>query len=286
MGEFNQSSDAHYALVAQAIEFIRSNALQQPSLEEIASHVGMSEFHFQRIFAQWAGLSPKRFLQFLTKEHAKKALRHSLDVLQASMEVGLSTPSRLHDLIVSCEAMSPGELKSGGKGVTIEYGRANTPFGQAAIGTTERGICYFEFFNTPEISIEAGLRSNWPYAILTRNDLAIEILAGKIFTKTPTPGRLHIVLKGTNFQVKVWEALLRTEPGQVYSYSHLASLSGYPSAQRAVGSALAANIVGYLIPCHRVIKEGGEIGNYRWGSTRKTALLAWEAAQRELTIDG
>lgn len=271
----------HYARVAQAIEFIRRNALQQPSLEQIAAHVGMSEYHFQRVFAQWAGVSPKRFLQFLTKEHAKAALRRSLDVLEASLEVGLSTPSRLHDLIVSCEAMTPGECKSMGEGVKIEYGLAGTPFGSAMIGTTARGICHVEFLDTLDHAMEAGLRANWPGATLMRNDAAAQILADRIFTRTPTPGKLHIVLKGTNFQIKIWEALLRIECGEVVSYSGLAALAGHANAQRAVGSALAANVVGYLIPCHRVIRDGGETGHYRWGSTRKTALLAWEAAQRE-----
>jgi AraC family transcriptional regulator of adaptative response/methylated-DNA-[protein]-cysteine methyltransferase len=281
MDKLNQSINQHYALVAQAIEFIRQNALQQPTLEQIAAHVGMSEYHFQRVFAQWAGVSPKRFLQFLTKEHAKNALRRTSGVLEASMEVGLSTPSRLHDLIVSCEAMTPGEFKSMGEGITIEFGLADTPFGPATIGTTPRGICYFEFVNGIEISTETDLRANWPCATLTRNDAAAQLLARKIFTKTPTPGRLHVVLKGTNFQIKIWEALLHTERGKVYSYSRLAALAGHANAQRAVGSAMAANIVGYLIPCHRVIQGGGEIGNYRWGTTRKAALLAWEAAQRE-----
>lgn len=271
----------HYARVAQAIEFIRRNALQQPSLEQIAAHVGMSEYHFQRVFAQWAGVSPKRFLQFLTKEHAKAALRRSLDVMEASMEVGLSTPSRLHDLIVSCEAMTPGECKSMGEGVKIEYGLADTPFGSAMIGTTARGICHVEFLDTLEHGMEAGLLANWPRATLMRSDAAAQILADKIFTRTPTPGKLHIVLKGTNFQIKIWEALLRIECGEVISYSSLAALAGHANAQRAVGSALAANVVGYLIPCHRVIRDGGETGHYRWGPTRKTALLAWEAAQRE-----
>lgn len=275
----------HYARVAEAIEFIRRNALQQPSLEQIAAHVGMSEYHFQRVFSQWAGVSPKRFLQFLTKEHAKAALRRSLDVLEASMEVGLSTPSRLHDLIVSCEAMTPGECKAMGEGVTIEYGLAGTPFGPATIGTTARGICHVEFLDTLERGMEASLRTNWPRAMLIRHDAAAQILADKIFIKTPTPGKLHIVLKGTNFQIKIWEALLRIDCGEVVSYSGLASLAGYAKAQRAVGSALAANVVGYLIPCHRVIRDGGETGNYRWGPTRKTALLAWEAAQREASPD-
>lgn len=285
MDKSNQSEKHHYAIVAQAIEFIRQNALQQPTLEKIAEQVGLSEYHFQRVFAQWAGVSPKRFLQFLTKEHAKNALRRSAGILDASMEVGLSTPSRLHDLIVSCEAVTPGELKSMGAGVAIDYGLADTPFGPAAIGTTARGICYFEFISEAETSLQAGLRSSWPCAVLKRNDAAAQVLACKIFARPPTRGKLHVVLKGTNFQIKVWEALLRTDPGNIYSYSHVAALAGYPKGQRAVGSALAANAVGYLIPCHRVIQRGGEIGNYRWGVTRKAALLSWEAARHASVSD-
>lgn len=260
MDKSNHSENHHYALVAQAIEFIRQNALQQPTLEQIAEQVGLSEYHFQRVFAEWAGVSPKRFLQFVTKEHAKSALRRSAGILEASMEVGLSTPSRLHDLIVSCEAVTPGEFKSMGAGVAIEYGLADTPFGPATIGMTARGICYFDFVDKPAIRIEAGLQSNWPCAVFKRNDAAAQVLARKIFTTTPTPGRLHVVLKGTNFQIKIWEALLRTDPGNMYSYSHFASLAGHANGQRAVGSALArrwppiSSVISF--PATGLFKEG------------------------------
>jgi AraC family transcriptional regulator of adaptative response/methylated-DNA-[protein]-cysteine methyltransferase len=272
----------HYETVARAIEFIREHALRQPSLEEIARHAGMSEFHFQRVFAQWAGVSPKRFLQYLTKEHAKLALRSSSDVLDAALAAGLSAPSRLHDLIVSCEAMTPGEYKVGAAGVAIEYGMAGTPFGRAVIGSTARGVCYFEFCGDAHEEPIAALEHHWPGAQLHRNDDAAQALAQKIFPVTPAPGRLHVVLKGTNFQLKVWEALLRIEPGRIVSYSQLAKSIGKPGAARAVGSALAANIVAYLIPCHRVIKDSGELSSYRWGTTRKSALLAWEASKEAL----
>lgn len=273
----------HYQLVAQAIAYIRNHALEQPSLDEVAREVGMSEYHFQRLFAEWAGVSPKRFLQYLTKEHAKQALRHSADVLSASYAAGLSTPSRLHDLIVSCEAVTPGEFKSAGKGLTIKYGYAVTPFGMAALAWTTRGICYFEFCDDGAENLPAGLSVSWRNADLMRDDDAAQAWITRIFPRTPERGTLHLVLRGTNFQIKVWEALLRIAPGRVVSYTQLANLAGVPNAQRAVGSALAANTVGYLIPCHRVIRESGELSHYRWGVSRKAALLAWEAARAEQT---
>ena len=269
-----------YALIAAAIEFIRAHALEQPALAQVAAHVGLSEFHFQRLFAQWAGVSPKRFLQFLTKEHAKESLRESADVLGAALAAGLSTPSRLHDLIVTCEAMTPGEVKSMGAGVTIGYGQAATPFGDALIGWTPRGICSFDFFDADRAGPLMQLKATWRHAEFERSDTAARDYARRIFPSTPGPGQLHVVLRGTNFQMKVWEALLRTAPSQVLSYAQLAAAAGVPKAPRAVGSALAANVVGYLIPCHRVIQGGGDSGHYRWGPTRKRAILGWEAARR------
>lgn len=274
-------STRHYQLVARAISFIRSHALEQPSLDEVAREVGMSEFHFQRLFAEWAGVSPKRFLQYLTKEHAKQALLHSADILSAAYSSGLSAPSRLHDLIVSCEAVTPGEFKSAGTGLLIKYGYAATPFGTAALAWTARGICYFEFCDAATENLPAGLSASWGNADLVRDDQAAQTWIGKIFPRMPARGTLHLVLRGTNFQIKVWEALLRIAPGHVVSYTQLARLAGVPTAQRAVGSALAANTVGYLIPCHRVIRESGELSHYRWGVSRKAALLAWEASRAE-----
>lgn len=275
------NSAHHYQLVAQAISYIRERALQQPSLPEIARQIGMSEYHFQRLFSEWAGVSPKRFLQFLTKEHAKQALRQSADLLSATYSSGLSAPSRLHDLIVSCEAVTPGEYKSRGKGLTIHHGYASTPFGLAGLGWTSRGICYFDFCDETAQPVPADLKEHWTHADLHRDDEAAQFWSSQIFPKAPERGKLHILLRGTNFQIKVWEALLRIPPGQVVSYSQLAILAGLPQAQRAVGSALAANTVAYLIPCHRVIRESGEISSYRWGISRKAALLAWEAAREE-----
>lgn len=282
---FDQSTPAShpYTLVAQAIAFIRAQAVEQPSLDTIAAHIGLSTFQCQRMFSQWAGVSPKRFLQYVTKERAREALRNTADVLTTSLLVGLSGPGRLHDLIVTCEAMSPGEVQLQGAGITIDYGVATTPFGPALLGWTSRGVCHMEFIDDAFVrlgeQLSEQLSAHWPHATLRENHSAAADLTQKIFPTIPAPGQLHLVLKGSNFQIKVWEALLRIQPGQVMSYGQLATLAGAPGAARAVGTAMAANTVGYLIPCHRVIRCDGETGNYRWGATRKAALLAWEAAR-------
>lgn len=269
----------HYAVVARAIRFIRANLRRQPSLAEVAAAVHLSQYHLQRVFAAWAGISPKRFLQYLTKEYAKQALRDCDDMLSVAAAAGLSGGGRLHDLMVSCEAMTPGEIKAGGQGVLIGHGHAPTPFGEALIGWTPRGICHLAFCDGNRNSGIASLASQWPGAKLVTDDGAAIRLAGKIFGGRQRSDRLHLVLRGTNFQIKVWEALIGIEPAQRVSYSRLAALAGSPQAQRAVGSALAANRIAYLIPCHRVIRESGDIGNYRWGPERKAAMLAWESAQ-------
>lgn len=273
----------HYAVVAHAIDFIRSNAPRQPSLADIAGEVHLSEQRLQRIFTQWAGISPKRFLQYLTKEHAKLALQQSTDILSAALVTGLSGPGRLHDLMVTCEAMTPGEIKTFGEGVTIGYGIAATPFGSALMGWTPRGLCYLAFCDGDGSAQQRELCLQWPKAALIRDDTAAIALSGRIFPSKPEPGILHLILRGTNFQVKVWEALLNIRPSQLISYSQLASMVDSPRAQRAVGSAVAANTIGYLIPCHRVIRESGDSGNYRWGEIRKLAIRTWEAGQSNAT---
>jgi AraC family transcriptional regulator of adaptative response/methylated-DNA-[protein]-cysteine methyltransferase len=267
-----------YALVAQAIRYLRAHAQQQPSLAEVAAAVHLSEHHLQRIFAAWAGISPKRFLQYLSKEHALAALRSEQDLLGAAQASGLSGPGRLHDLLVSCEAMTPGEIKSGGAGLVLGWGQAETPFGVALVGWTPRGICSLAFLDDDGAQHLQELRRAWPAAELRQDEAQAQRLMGQVFPATPQPGRLHLLLRGTNFQLKVWEALLRLPPGRCLSYTQLATLAGRPKAQRAVGSALAANTIAYLIPCHRVIRESGESGHYRWGDERKRAMLAWEAA--------
>ncbi|WP_144734648.1 methylated-DNA--[protein]-cysteine S-methyltransferase [Extensimonas perlucida] len=268
-----------YALVARAIAFIRGHATQQPSLEEIAAAVHVSAFHLQRVFAQWAGISPKRFLQYLTKEYAKQQLLASRDALSVTENVGLSSVSRLHDLMVSCEAMTPAEVKAAGAGVNIAFGFAASPFGEVMVGWTRRGVCHFAFSIASHEAMAAELATCWPRANLERDDPGAQNLLHQVFPATPTKGRVHLVLRGTNFQIKVWEALIYTEFAQVISYQQLAQHAGFAHAQRAVGHALAANQIGFLIPCHRVIRANGAAGNYRWGAERKLAMLAWEAGR-------
>jgi AraC family transcriptional regulator of adaptative response/methylated-DNA-[protein]-cysteine methyltransferase len=269
----------HYDLVARAIAFIRATAKDQPTLEQIADAVHVSPFHLQRLFAQWAGISPKRFLQYLTKEDVKKRLLSSSDTLGVTQDSGLSSTSRLHDLMVTCEAMTPGEIKAGGTGLDIHYGFASSPFGEVMVGWTSRGICHFAFAVSHHEAMRQALLNDWPNARFLQDDSHAQNLLRDVFPDTPTRGKVHLVLRGTNFQIKVWEALIHTDFGQVISYQRLAERAGNPRAQRAVGTALAANHIGFLIPCHRVILETGETGNYRWGTERKQAMLAWEAAK-------
>ncbi|MCB1851333.1 MAG: methylated-DNA--[protein]-cysteine S-methyltransferase [Gammaproteobacteria bacterium] len=273
----------HYQVVARAIDYIRSNARRQPTLAEVAATVHLSEQHLQRVFAEWAGISPKRFLQFLTKEHARLALRRSADLLSVSLESGLSGPGRLHDLMVSCEAMTPGEIKALGGGVTLGYGLGETPFGVALIGWSERGVCHLAFCDDSQRRREAAFRALWPSAELRRDDTEAMRLCARIFAEQPESGKLHLLLRGTNYQIKVWEALLDIGPAQLVSYSQLAALIDTPGAQRAVGSAVAANAIAYLIPCHRIIRANGDSGDYHWGESRKLAIHAWEAGRRGIT---
>ena len=269
----------HYHVIAQAIRFVRSHARRQPGLEEIADAVHMSPHHLQRVFSEWAGISPKRFLQYVTKEFARHRLGDADDSLSVALDAGLSGTSRLHDLMVSCEAMTPAEIRASGRGVSIGFGFAPSPFGEALVAWTARGVCHFAFCTSGLSEMIAGLSANWPDATLTPDHEQAGALLRQIFPEQPTRGKIHLVLKGTNFQIKVWEALLRIEPGQVLSYGQLARQAGSPRAARAVGSALAANAIGFLIPCHRVLREGGDIGEYRWGSERKAAMVAWEASR-------
>jgi AraC family transcriptional regulator of adaptative response/methylated-DNA-[protein]-cysteine methyltransferase len=274
-----------FLLVARAIAFIRENAKEQPNLERTAAAIHVSPFHMQKLFVEWAGLSPKRFLQYLTKEYAKESLMLSRDMPTVTDDAGLSSTSRLHDLMVSCEAMTPGEIKSAGRGLEITFGFAFSPFGEALVGWTRRGVCHFAFSTENRDAMKCRLLEFWPNATFIRDDLQSERLMQAIFPSTPSPGKLHLVLRGTNFQLRVWEALINTEFGRVISYQQLADRAGCPKAQRAVGTALAANQIGFLIPCHRVIRQSGDAGNYRWGTDRKTAMLLWEAGRTRQHLD-
>jgi len=276
--DFHRLSE-DYPRIAQAIEYLEKNVNTQPELNEIASAVGLSEYHFQRVFSRWAGISPKRFLQFLTKENAKDLLEKSENLLDTTYEVGLSSLGRLHDLFVTTEAVTPGQYKSGGNGLTIRYGLHDTPFGEALIGLTERGICHFSFVSDSEGDSIDALVSGWPQARMIEDYNATAPLVEPIFDLSKRSKKpLHLHLRGTNFQLKVWEALLRIPPGAVTSYQGLAEQAGHPGASRAVGTALGRNPIAVLIPCHRVIRKLGEFGNYRYGVTRKKALLGWETA--------
>jgi AraC family transcriptional regulator of adaptative response/methylated-DNA-[protein]-cysteine methyltransferase len=273
-------SSANYQLIERAIHYLCEHAEAQTSLPDLAKHVGVSEYHLQRVFTRWAGVSPKRFVQFLTKQRAKQLLAESRSILDVAHELGLSGPSRLHDLLITCEAMTPGEVKLLAAGLLIRHGYGLSPFGLVHLAWTERGICHMAFCQKPAVEIEQSLYERWQSASFDRDDGAAAVYLDKIFTVKASRQPLHLVLKGTNFQLKVWEALLCVEEGQLVSYSQLASMMGSPKASRAVGSAVASNQIGFLIPCHRVIRETGDIGNFRWGSDRKAAIQGWEAARK------
>lgn len=269
----------HYETVERAIGFIRNNVRQQPTLEEIAQAVHMSPFHLQRVFSEWAGLSPKRFLQYLTKEHAKASLLRSRTVLEVADDLGMSSSSRLHDLMVTSEAMTPGQVQSLGDGLCMGFGLGHSPFGAVCLAWTPRGICHFAFIDQAPQDHEASLRLAWPRARFERDDTKAQGWLKEIFPTIPGRGHIHLVLRGTNFQIKVWEAMIHTRPGEVFSYGQVAERIGHPRAHRAVGTALSLNDIGYLIPCHRVIQESGGIGQYRWRTERKIAMQAWEQAR-------
>lgn len=267
-----------YARIERVIRHLEANHRAQPSLAELAEACGLSESHFHRLFHRWAGATPKDFVQCLTVEHAKQRLRESASVLDASLDVGLSGPGRLHDLFVTLEAATPGEIKSGGSGIVIEWGEAESPFGRCTIGWTARGICHLVFHDGEIKDPPTELSSAWPNASFKRSDAAATKKAAVIFDpqgrgSTPLAAFVH----GTPFQLKVWRALLRLPEGSLASYRSIARAIGQPDATRAVGTACGANPVGYLIPCHRVIRETGIVQGYRWGHTRKQALLARES---------
>ncbi|MBC6456225.1 MAG: methylated-DNA--[protein]-cysteine S-methyltransferase [Hormoscilla sp. SP5CHS1] len=272
-----------YERIAKAIAFMRQNYLNQPDLETIAQHVHLSKYHFQRLFTKWAGISPKRFWQYLTVEYAKSKITETKSLLELTMDAGLSSPGRLHDLFVKLEAMSPGEFKAGGAGLQILYGVHETPFGYCLIATTARGICNLHFLNAiDEKAAEYHLRTEWENAEIIYNQQATREISDRIFQPVAaniSPVVLYV--KGTNFQIQVWRALLRVPFAGITTYKGLAESMGYPTAARALGKALSSNPVGYLIPCHRVIRESGELGGYQWGLERKAALLGWEASRNQ-----
>jgi AraC family transcriptional regulator of adaptative response/methylated-DNA-[protein]-cysteine methyltransferase len=270
-----------YQRIEKAIGYLIDNFHDQPGLKEIAAKIHMSEYHFQRLFSRWVGISPKRFLQFLTKEHAKKLLEKSINLLDVTYQAGLTSPGRLHDLFVSCEAVTPGEYKAKGRGLKIDYGYHATPFGECMLATTDRGICGLSFVQNEERSSAlASLKSKWQNAALNENPDASRPVVDRIFNplaaKRNAP--LHLLLNGTNFQIKVWEALIRIPMGAVVTYEDVAAHIGMPRASRAVGNAVGNNPISFVIPCHRVIRKTAEFGNYGGGRARKRAILGWESA--------
>ena len=280
-----QQMTSDYHVVERAIAYLEQNYQDQPSLEDVANSVGYSPYHFQRLFSRWVGISPKRFLQFLTKEHAKELLRKSSPILDVAYQTGLSGPSRLHDLFVSCEAVTPGEYKMRGEGLTIVYGYHYSPFGECLIAATEKGVCSLIFIQNGDHS-EAYqvLRNRWERSDLRNNPAQTASIMEKIFSFYVGPDQtpLHIFLRGTNFQLKVWEALLHISPAIVVSYQDIARQIGMPKATQAVGRAVAQNPLPVIIPCHRVIRKIGVFGDYRWGAARKKAILWWEMAKGSL----
>lgn len=276
-----------YERIALIIRRLDERHAAQPDLAALAGYAGLSRFHFHRLFAAWAGVTPKDFLQCLTLAHAKALLRAGGNILDAALESGLSGPGRLHDLCVNLEAASPGELKSGGAGWTITGGFAESPFGKCLIAESPRGICQLSFIEN-EKSAWRELQRNWPQAGRRRDDGLAARLAEQIFARPHPPGTpapLRAFVRGTPFQVRVWRALLQVQPGTLTSYGRLAGAVGQPAAARAVGTAVGLNPLAYLIPCHRVIRETGVIGDYRWGQIRKRVMIARETSPRSTRVE-
>ncbi|GJA54847.1 methylated-DNA--protein-cysteine methyltransferase [Aeromonas caviae] len=272
-----------YARIADAIRFIASQVARQPTLDEIAAHVHLSPFHFQRLFSRWAGVTPKRYLQVLTLERAKALLQESRPLLEVADTLGLSSGSRLYDHFVQLEAVTPGEYKQRGAGLVIDHGVHDTPFGQAFVALTPRGVCNLSFLDdqAPQTPLSA-LAQRWPEAELREAPSRTQGVIHTMFDSSKKADRpLSLHLSGTNFQISVWRALLQIPPARVVSYAQVASAVGNPKAARAVGLAVGANPVALMIPCHRVIQQNGKLGGYHWGETRKQAIHAWEAARYE-----
>ncbi len=273
-----------YQRIEKAIHFIRNNFKSQPNLDEVAAHLGLSPFHFQRLFSEWAGVSPKKFLQYLSLDHAKSVLRNdkSATLFGVAHETGLSGTGRLHDLFISIEGMTPGEYKNDGEHLSIVYSFSDTPFGEVIIASTSKGICHMAFIESEE-KAKDDLRSSFPKAKIELQKTEEHQRVASFFSKEK-PSKLKLHLKGTDFQLKVWEALLKIPTGEFISYGDLAKSIELPNASRAVGTAIGSNPIAFLIPCHRVIQSTGNFGNYMWGPDRKAGIIGWEAASLEREI--
>ncbi|TDX14041.1 bifunctional helix-turn-helix domain-containing protein/methylated-DNA--[protein]-cysteine S-methyltransferase [Flavobacterium sp. S87F.05.LMB.W.Kidney.N] len=276
----NTQETINYNRIAEAIDYIKANFKEQPNLDEVAEKVHLSPFHFQRLFSDWAGTSPKKFLQYTSLEHAKKLLKENqATISETAYETGLSGTSRLHDLFVNIEGMTPAEYKNGGKNLAINYSFAESPFGNIIVASTQKGVCFMAFAEDETIGF-VDLKNKFPNASFTRKlDLAQQN-ALFIFQKDWSKlSEIKLHLKGTDFQLKVWETLLKIPMGQLSTYGSIAQQIEKPNASRAVGTAIGSNPVAFLIPCHRVIQSSGIFGGYMWGNTRKTAIIGWEGAQ-------
>ena len=276
-----QQQELNYERIAAAIRFIKENRQEQPRLETIAGHVHMSPAHFQRMFQEWAGISPKSFLQYLNVEYAKRILKQThASLFDTACEVGLSGTGRLHDLCVNIVGMTPGEYKNGGQALRINYSFAETPFGQVMVASTDKGICHLAFVDEGEEEALGSLKQLFPNAAYTQCPDRKQEDALSVFNRDwSKPDEIKLHLKGTSFQLKVWETLLKIPAGGLTTYADLATKSGHEGACRAVGTAIGRNPVAFLIPCHRVIKATGDIGNYHWGEVRKNVIIGWEAAK-------
>lgn len=282
-----QEHHINYQRIAQAIDYLQKNVQRQPDLDEVAEKVHLSPFHFQRIFTEWAGISPKRFLQFLTTGFLKQKLQESRNLEELAEAAGLSAQSRVYDLFTTLEAVTPQEYKLHGSGIRIEYGFHETPFGQCLIGVTERGICWLSFMSLDEdgrMELEK-MKLHWHNSVFHQDQKLTHEFVHSIFDHSGATARqkLHVFVKGTNFQVKVWEALLRIPMGDVTTYQRIAERIHQPKAMQAVGSAVGSNHIAYLIPCHRVIRKDGILGEYRWDALRKKTIIGWEMAVAQAT---
>ncbi len=280
----DSQNEVNYQRIAEAIDYIRTNFKEQPDLEKVAKKIHISPFHFQRLFTEWAGVSPKKFLQFISVGHAKSILKEKQATLfDAAFETGLSGTGRLHDLFTKIEGMTPGEFKNGGENLSINYSFAESPFGNILVASTLKGICYMAFADEQQKAFSE-LKKIFPNAKYQQVVDLMQQNSLYIFTKDWNKlDKIKLHVRGTNFQIKVWETLLKIPAGQLSSYGKIASAIENPTASRAVGTAIADNPVAFIIPCHRVIQSSGNFGQYRWGSTRKTAMIGWEAA-KEATI--
>ncbi len=283
--KMNTQETINYNRIAEAIDYIKANFKEQPNLDEVAEKVHLSPFHFQRLFSDWAGTSPKKFLQYTSLEHAKKLLKENqATISETAYETGLSGTSRLHDLFVNIEGMTPAEYKNGGKNLDINYSFAESPFGNIIVASTQKGVCFMAFAEDEAIGFH-DLKNKFPNATFSKKlDLAQQNALFIFQNDWSKLSEIKLHLKGTDFQLKVWETLLKIPMGQLSTYGTIAQQIQKPNASRAVGTAIGSNPVAFLIPCHRVIQSSGIFGGYMWGNTRKTAIIGWEGAQVNSTI--